>query len=111
MGDLSGTAVDHAVALDPLSMDRVEVVRGPASLLYGSGAIGGVVNMFTYDMPREWGYGTRTSVASHLSSVNRMGAGTRSEEHTSELQSRGQLVCRLLLEKIVYYFSLCSTGY
>lgn len=84
MGDLSGTAVDHAVALDPLSMDRVEVVRGPASLLYGSGAIGGVVNMFTYDMPREWGYGTRTSVASHLSSVNRMGAGTLSVRHGGE---------------------------
>src|SRR5690625_5625728 len=65
-------------------MDRVEVVRGPASLLYGSGAIGGVVNMFTYDMPREWGYGTRTSVASHLSSVNRMGAGTLSVRHGGE---------------------------
>src|SRR5690625_7869158 len=65
-------------------MDRVEVVRGPASLLYGSGAIGGVVNMCTYDMPREWGYGTRTSLASHLSSVNRMGAGTLSVRHGGE---------------------------
>src|SRR5690625_7624864 len=53
MGDLSGTAVDHAVALDPLSMDRVEVVRGPASLLYGSGAIGGGGKMVTCDMPSE----------------------------------------------------------
>src|SRR5690625_1798532 len=84
MGYRSGTAVDHAYALDPLSRDRVELVRGPASLLYGSGAIGGVVNMFTYDMPREWGYGTRTSVASHLSSVNRMGAGTLSVRHGGE---------------------------
>lgn len=84
MGDLSGTAVDHAVAMDPLSMDRVEVVRGPASLMYGSGAIGGVVNMFSYDMPREWGYGTRSTIASHLSTVNRMGAGYLSARHGGE---------------------------
>ncbi|MFU8812435.1 MAG: TonB-dependent receptor, partial [Balneolaceae bacterium] len=75
MGDLSATAVDHAIGLDPLAMDRVEVVRGPASLLYGSSAIGGVVNMFTSDMPREWEAGTTGSVATQLSTMNNMGAG------------------------------------
>lgn len=84
MGDLSGTAVDHAVALDPLSMDRVEVVRGPASLMYGSGAIGGVVNMFSFDMPQEWSPGTRSTIASHLSTVNRMGAGLIAARHGGE---------------------------
>src|SRR5690625_7120546 len=34
--------------------------------------------------------------------------GGRSEEHTSELQSRGHLVCRLLLEKTIAYVSLAS---
>ncbi len=43
--DVSNTSVDHAVAINPLTADRIEVVRGPAALLYGSGAIGGVVNV------------------------------------------------------------------
>lgn len=43
--DVSNTSVDHAVAINPLTADRVEVVRGPASLLFGSSAIGGVVNV------------------------------------------------------------------
>src|SRR5690606_33809234 len=50
-GDLSGSAPDHALSIDPLSASRIEVVRGPASLLYGSGAIGGVVNVIGNDIP------------------------------------------------------------
>jgi iron complex outermembrane recepter protein len=75
MGDLSETAVDHAVALDPLALERVEVVRGPASLLYGSSALGGVINMFSHDLPREWSPGNRGALVIHGASVNRMGAG------------------------------------
>lgn len=81
MGDLSGTAVDHAVSLDPLSMDRVEVIRGPASLLYGSSAIGGVVNLFSNDMPREWDSGTSGSLSTHVATVNDMGAGVARAQH------------------------------
>lgn len=44
-GDVSDTSPDHAVALDPLSAEKIEVVRGAATLLYGSNAIGGVVNV------------------------------------------------------------------
>ena len=84
MGDLSGTAVDHAVGLDPLAMDRVEIVRGPASLMYGSGAIGGVVNLFSADMPREWENGSRSALASHVSSMNDMGAGLISTRYGTE---------------------------
>lgn len=51
--DVSNTSVDHAVAVNPLLADRVEIVRGPAALLYGSGAIGGVVNMRDLRIPRE----------------------------------------------------------
>lgn len=48
--DLSGSD-DHALTLDPLAAQRVEVVRGPASLLYGTNALGGVVNVVSGDIP------------------------------------------------------------
>ncbi|HQS95119.1 MAG TPA: TonB-dependent receptor [Novosphingobium sp.] len=51
--DVSNTSVDHAVATNALLADRIEILRGPAALLYGSGAIGGVVNMRDLRIPRE----------------------------------------------------------
>lgn len=45
--DLSSQSGDHGVSIDPAGLDRLEVVRGPATLLYGSNAIGGVVNAIT----------------------------------------------------------------
>lgn len=50
--DVSNTSVDHAVALSPFAADRIEVVRGPEVLLYGSSAIGGVVNLYDRRIPR-----------------------------------------------------------
>ncbi len=50
--DVSNTSVDHAVVINPLTADRIEVLRGPASLLYGSSAIGGVVNVIDSRIPR-----------------------------------------------------------
>jgi iron complex outermembrane recepter protein len=44
-GDVADTSPDHAVAFEPFFIDRMETVRGPATLVYGSGAIGGVVNV------------------------------------------------------------------
>ena len=46
-GDLSGQSGDHAATVDPNSLERIEVVRGPVTLLYGSNAVGGVVNAIT----------------------------------------------------------------
>ena len=43
--DASGASVDHAVGVEPLTIDRIEIVRGPATLLYGGNAVGGVVNV------------------------------------------------------------------
>ncbi len=43
--DASTTSADHDVGIEPLLAEQIEVVKGPASLLYGSGAIGGVVNV------------------------------------------------------------------
>jgi len=50
--DVSNTSVDHAVVIDPLLAERVEVLRGPAALLYGSSAVGGVVNVVDRRIPR-----------------------------------------------------------
>jgi iron complex outermembrane recepter protein len=51
-GDIASTASDHAVTIDPLTAERIEVVRGPAGLLYGSNALGGVINVIREDVPR-----------------------------------------------------------
>jgi iron complex outermembrane receptor protein len=51
--DVSNTSVDHAVAINPLTAQRIEVLRGPAALLFGSSAIGGVVNVIDRRIPRE----------------------------------------------------------
>jgi iron complex outermembrane recepter protein len=50
--DVSNTSVDHAVVIDPLTAERIEVLRGPSALLFGSGAIGGVVNVVGKRIPR-----------------------------------------------------------
>jgi iron complex outermembrane recepter protein len=52
MGDLSSQSGDHGVNVNPASASRIEVVRGPATLLYGANAIGGLVNVITNDIPR-----------------------------------------------------------
>jgi iron complex outermembrane receptor protein len=49
--DLSSSSADHGVSIDPLAATRIEVVRGPASLLYGNNALGGVVNVISNDIP------------------------------------------------------------
>lgn len=51
--DASNTSADHAVTIDPLTSYRIEVLRGPAALLFGSQAIGGAVNVFDRRIPRE----------------------------------------------------------
>ncbi|MEO6198389.1 MAG: TonB-dependent receptor [Sphingomicrobium sp.] len=50
--DLSSSDPDHAVSINPLTAERIEVLRGPSSLLYGSSAIGGVVNVIDTRIPR-----------------------------------------------------------
>jgi iron complex outermembrane receptor protein len=50
--DVSSSSADHAVAINPLTAERMEVLRGPAALLFGSAAIGGVVNVIDARIPR-----------------------------------------------------------
>jgi iron complex outermembrane receptor protein len=49
--DVSNTSADHATVVNPLLAERIEVLRGPQSLLYGSSAIGGVVNVIDRRIP------------------------------------------------------------
>lgn len=53
MVDASSLSHDHAVTSDPISMERIEVLRGPGALLYGGSAVGGVVNVIDNRIPRE----------------------------------------------------------
>ena len=70
--DASVASPDHAVSVEPFLIDRLEIVRGPASLLYGSNAVGGVVNVITHrietDLPTEairGGFEVRGGTAAH----------------------------------------------
>ncbi len=49
--DISNTSADHAVTIDPLTAERVDVLRGPAVMLYGSSAIGGAINVIDKRIP------------------------------------------------------------
>ncbi|MDO9197244.1 TonB-dependent receptor [Rhodoferax sp.] len=51
--DASSLSYDHAVTADPLSIERIEVLRGPGALQYGGSAVGGVVNVIDNRIPRE----------------------------------------------------------
>ena len=51
VGDLSSQSGDHGVTLNPAAASTIEVVRGPATLLYGSNAIGGLVNVISDAIP------------------------------------------------------------
>ena len=75
MGDISETSADHAISMDPLVASRLEVVRGPASLLYGSSALGGVINLMTTDIPDQWDAGITGVLSGQGATMNNMGAG------------------------------------
>ncbi len=51
--DASSLSFDHAVSVDPLIIEQVDVIRGPAALLYGGSAVGGVVNAVDHRIPTE----------------------------------------------------------
>ena len=50
-GDLSSQSADHGVTINPAAAHKIEVVRGPATLLYGANAIGGLVNVINEQIP------------------------------------------------------------
>lgn len=58
-GDVSRGSPDHAVTTETSTAQQIEVLRGPATLLYGSGAIGGVINVVDNRIPSEPVYGLK----------------------------------------------------
>jgi iron complex outermembrane receptor protein len=75
VGDLSSQSGDHGVPINPAAAQRIEVVRGPATLLYGANAIGGLVNVITDEIPREKQEGAEGNVTLDLGSGAREAAG------------------------------------
>lgn len=74
-GDLSSQSGDHGVAVNPAAAHRIEVVRGPATLLYGSNAIGGLVNVITDDIPNKKQVGATGTLTFDAGSAAREGGG------------------------------------
>ncbi|MFN3135690.1 MAG: TonB-dependent receptor, partial [Candidatus Kryptonium sp.] len=76
IGDVSDLAPDHAISFDPISVERIEVIRGPASLFYGVNAVGGAINIISEDIPRVVHDKLRGSFRFSGSSVNSALAGS-----------------------------------
>ena len=89
VGDVSSSGSDHATALDASSARRVEVVRGPAALLYGSSALGGVVNVIRDEIP--------TTVPGRLSGAASLRGATVSESLAGSVASTFRLTDRVPL--------------
>lgn len=98
--DVSNTSVDHAVIINPLTADRIEVLRGPSALLFGSSAIGGVVNVVDSRIPR-----TVPDEAIHIDALATYGSGANE-------RSGGVRVDVPLTDRLVVHFdgSYLKTG-
>ena len=75
VGDLSSQSGDHGVTINPAAAQRIEVVRGPATLLYGANAIGGLVNVITEDIPTRPVEGVSGNFTADLGSAAEQAAG------------------------------------
>lgn len=74
VGDLSASGPDHAVAVEAVTAKQIEVLRGPAALLYGSNALGGVVNVIREEIPTSLSDRLHGSITMQGQSVNRGGS-------------------------------------
>ena len=75
LGDLSSQSGDHGVNVNPAAATTIEVVRGPATLLYGANAIGGLVNIITDEIPSKPQTGTSGNFTFDLGSAATEAAG------------------------------------
>lgn len=80
--DASSLSVDHNPTIDPLAIERIEVLRGPASLLYGGAAIGGVVNVIDNRIPKYLEIGIDGTIEARF-------GGAERESGTSSLLEAG----------------------
>ena len=84
--DVSSLSNDHAVPIDPLTTERIEVLRGPASLLYGGNASGGVVNVIDNRIAREATFDAQGGV---IGKAEMRAGGAASERSTGALVEAG----------------------
>ena len=70
LGDFSAASPDHSVSIDPINADEIEIARGPAALIYGSNAIGGVINVVRNQIPTSIPSSTAGTVTLQSSTVN-----------------------------------------
>jgi iron complex outermembrane recepter protein len=82
--DVSDVGPDHGVPIDPFTAERVEVVRGAATLRYGSQAIGGVVNAISHRVP------TRVTEGMEGEVVGSYGTGADSRDFAGQFNFRQQ---------------------
>lgn len=78
VSDASAVSQDHAVSVEPFLADQIEILRGPSTLLYGSGAIGGVVNTVSPSIPQvvpENGYSGRAIAQANTAANEEFAAG------------------------------------
>ena len=75
VGDLSSQSGDHGVTVNPAAATRIEVVRGPATLLYGANAIGGLVNVISETIPIQQVSGVRGGATIDLATANTSAGG------------------------------------
>lgn len=68
--DASSQSLDHAIPIDTLLIEQIELVRGPMSLLYGSSTVGGVINIMTNRIPTKFNSGLSGKLFSQAESVN-----------------------------------------
>jgi iron complex outermembrane receptor protein len=82
-GSLSSQSGDHGEPVDASSLERIEVVRGPATLLYGSSAIGGVVNILSrhHELDEHPHEGLRGHATALGGSANALGGGSAGFEY------------------------------
>ncbi len=82
IGSLGSQSADHGEPIDPMNVERLEVLKGPAALLYGSSAIGGVVNAVSrhHEMHKHRHEGIRGQLSSSAGANNGLAGGSSTVE-------------------------------
>jgi len=76
VGDVVNSGADHATALTPSSARRIDVIRGPSAILFGSNALGGVINVVREEVPRAVPYRATGFTSLQAQTVTRAAGGS-----------------------------------